>query len=159
MLTQTFEEELTRFKQTFYEAARCKDRAALGRMIHDGFILLGPEGQILDKAECLTGLIHPDSHFTGRAARTERKVSRSAGSTAVTEVADVVFEGTLQGQDRGGEYINTATYVRGPDGWQVISNTWQRGQSCPGCCGSMTVQSKCAVCGREGAGLPVVHQV
>ncbi len=158
MSAQPKEQELTQFKREFAEAVRRKDRAILGELIHDGFIFLDPEGKVLDKDEILQALTHPLTHLHDGFTRVEKESAVSSDGKAVTEVADVEMAGTLAGEDKSGLYINTATYVRGPGGWQLMSNTWQRGQSCPGCCGSMTVRKKCAVCGREGVdGLLVAH--
>jgi hypothetical protein len=158
MSVQPKEQELAQFKQEFFAAALRKDRSVLERMIHDGFIFLDAEGRIVDKDICLSTLTDPGTHFADNCSRVEKETAISADGKTVTEVADVEMSGTIEGQDRSGLYINTATFVKGPSGWQVIGNTWQPGQSCPGCCGSMTVQKKCAVCGREGVdGLLAAH--
>jgi ketosteroid isomerase-like protein len=158
MSAQTIEQELTQFKEQFYDATKRKDRDTLETMVHDGFIFLDPEGRIVDKEICLSSITHPDSHFADNFKRVEKEVAVSADGKTVTEVADVELTGDLKGENRSGLYINTATYVKGPDGWQVIGNTWQEGQSCPGCCGSMSVKRKCAVCGRDGSdGLLAAH--
>jgi hypothetical protein len=158
MSVKAKEEELTEFKREFYLAAKRRDRSTLQKMIHDGFIFLDPDGRIVDKDECVQTLTDPGTYLADNFKRTEKEVAISADGKTVTEVADVELSGKLKGVDLNGLYINTATYVVGPSGWQLIQNTWQPGQSCPGCCGSMTVQKKCAVCGREGAdGLLAAH--
>jgi ketosteroid isomerase-like protein len=123
MSAQTIEQELIEFKAQFYDATKRKDREALEKMIHDDFSFIDPEGQIVDKAHCLYSITHPNSHFTDNFKREEKKVSTSVNGNTVTEVADVELIGTLKGEDRTGAYINTATYVKGPDGWQMLGNT------------------------------------
>jgi len=123
MADVTIEQQLEQFKRDFYEATQRKDRAVLEQMIHDEFAFIDPEGQIVDKAHCLYSITHPNSHFAENFRRTERKVSISINGNTATEVADVELHGTLKGEDRTGFYINTATYVRGPDGWQMLGNT------------------------------------
>lgn len=158
MSARTIEQELTQFKQQFFDATKRKDRETLDTMLHDGFIFLDSKGRIVDKEDCLSTITAPDSRFPDNFKRVEKEIAVSADGKTVTEVADVELPVDLGGENQPGLYINTATYVKGPEGWQVISNTWQEGQSCPGCCGSMTVKSKCAVCGRDGSdGLLAAH--
>ena len=123
MSADTVEQELAQFKKQFYEATKRKDRASLEKLIHDNFRFVDPEGQVVDKAHCLYSMTHPNSHFTDNFERAERKVSVSQDGNTVTEIADVELIGTLKGLDRTGRYINTATYVRGPEGWQMLGNT------------------------------------
>jgi len=132
MSAENFEQELTQFKKEFYEATQRKDRPALERMFHDGFIFVDPEGDIVDKPHCIFSITHPDSNFTDNFKRVEKKVSTNIEGNVITEVADVELIGTLKGQDRTGLYINTCTYVKGPNGWQILGNTLKPGQSRPG---------------------------
>jgi hypothetical protein len=123
MSTEPFEQELAEFKKLFYEATKRKDRATLETLIHDDFRFVDPEGQVVDKVHCLYSMTHPNSHFTDNFKREEKKISTSVDGDTVTEVATVDMVGTLKGLDRTGAYINTATYVKGPNGWQMLSNT------------------------------------
>jgi len=150
MATQTIDSEITQFNYRLADAIQRKDRATLAGLIHDDFLLLDTDGKLLEKNDWLSHVTHAASHLGQDLNRQTRRLSLSPDGTTVTEVADVELHGTLLGQDRSGPYIITATYVQGSHGWQLIGNTWQPGQSCPGCCGSMTVRRTCAVCGREG---------
>jgi uncharacterized protein DUF4440 len=120
---EALEQELAQFKKVFYEATVRKDRDLLETFFHDDFKFIDPEGQIVDKVHCLYSITHPNSHFTDNFERSERKVSISVDGNTVTEVADVELIGTLKGEDRTGRYIDTATYVKGPNGWQMLGNT------------------------------------
>lgn len=144
-------------KQDFFDAVRRRDRTALESMFHDGYIFLGPDGQVLDKDQSLDGLTHQGTCLAADCERSERTTSVSLDGNTVTEVADVRLKGDVKGHDCEENFINTCTFINSNGRWQLISSTWQYGQSCPGCCGSMTVRRKCAVCGREAAGLPVDH--
>ncbi len=123
MSLEIIEQELQQFKKVFYEATVRKDRAALEKMLHENFAFIDPEGQIVDKEHCLYSITHPNSQFTDNFQRSERKVSISIDGDTVTEVAYVDMVGTLKGEDRTGTYIDTATYVKGPNGWQMMGNT------------------------------------
>ncbi len=123
MSDQAIEAELAEFKKAFFQATVAKDREALERMLHPDFSFIDPEGQIVDKVHCLYSITHPRSHFTDNFSRKELRISFSVDGDTVTEIAEVELNGTLKGYDRTGRYIDTATYVKGPGGWQMIANT------------------------------------
>src|SRR5215470_15424137 len=110
MSVQPKEQELTQFKREFAQAVSRKDRSILEKLIHDGFIFLDPDGKIVDKEDCLRTLTHPGTHFADGFKRVEKEVAISADGKTVTEVADVELKGTVEGEEKTGLYINTATF-------------------------------------------------
>lgn len=117
-------QELKKFKQEFEKAARQKDRAALEKMVHDDFTLVTPEGGVVDKQELIDDIVDPASTFMNSFLRTEHKTVFHVNGDSARETADVKLKGRV-GQRRSvaGEYVNTATYVRGAAGWQMAGNS------------------------------------
>ena len=124
---QQAEQELKQFKHDFEQASKRKDRAALERMIHDDFTLVDPNGAIVDKKNLIDAIVHDQSDFAQNFARMEHKTTIDVNGSAARETADVRIKGKLATRgDVSGDYVNSATYVRGPGGWQFIGNTLHR---------------------------------
>jgi len=117
------DQELKRFKQEFEKASKKKDRTALESMIHDEFTLVDPSGNIVDKQQLIDGIVDPKSTFADSFSRKEHKTTILADGSTARETADVSFNGKLKGKDISGQYINSATYVKGSSGWQLAGNT------------------------------------
>jgi ketosteroid isomerase-like protein len=127
MVVKQQEHELKQFKKDFEEASKRKDRAALERMIHDDFTLVDPDGNRIDKKNLIDGIVHSQSNFAQNFGRSEHKTTIEINGNAARETAEVRMHGNLaQRGDVSGEYINTATYVHGPNGWQFLGNTLHR---------------------------------
>jgi hypothetical protein len=56
--------------------------------------------------------------------RTEKRTVFQLDGRAARETANVRLRGNLQRHgDITGRYINSATFLKGPDGWQMAGNT------------------------------------
>jgi len=118
------DQELKKFKQHFEKAARQKDRAALEKMIHDDFTLVTPEGAVVQKNELINDIVDPTSNFMDSFFRTERKTVFHVDGNTARETADVKLKGRVGKRPQvDGDYVNTATYVRGSAGWQMAGNS------------------------------------
>jgi ketosteroid isomerase-like protein len=123
MTNEDLDPDLQRF-EGFQSAAKGKDPEALQRILHDDYSIITSEGEIITKRQLIENVIHPSTNFLSHNfKRTERHIAISEDGNTVTEVADVELIGDLIGEDRTGPYINTATYVKGPNGWQIMGNT------------------------------------
>src|SRR2546428_5698327 len=75
-------QELREFKRNFAKASLEKDRAMLGRLIHDSFTLVDPQGKEVDKKRLIDDIVHPTSDF--KFQRSERRtVFHSSGRAAL----------------------------------------------------------------------------
>ncbi len=119
------EKELKKFKDDFEKASKQKDRATLESMLHDDFTLVDPDGKIIDKQQLIEDILHPNSEFQGF-DRKEHNTSYQVDGNAARETADVTLTGKLKGKKITGQYINSATFVKGPSGWQMAGNTLTR---------------------------------
>ncbi len=130
MSVATLDPQLQQLKERFSAATKSKDRAALEAILHTNYTLTSPEGHVLTKRQVIENLLQPGTNFMdGKFTRTERKVGVSPDGNTVSEVADVQFEGDLTGENRTGCYVNTATYVKGPDGWVILGTTITKRQN------------------------------
>ena len=117
-------QSLRQFKLDFEEASRKKDQAALQRMIHDDFTLVDPDGKEINKATLIQEIVDGRTNFMTGFTRTERSTTFQTDGNGARETADVQLRGNLS--HRGnitGRYINSATFQKGPDGWQMVGNT------------------------------------
>jgi len=96
----------------------------LEKLLHDAYNFVTPEGEVFNKQQLIDNVVHPTTNFLDHDfKRVEVEIAVGATGEMVTEVADVALIGDLKGEDRTGHYINTATYVKGPNGWQILGNT------------------------------------
>jgi ketosteroid isomerase-like protein len=124
MSQEMLEQGLQRFKESFQKAVKSRDRRALEEMLHANYSFVGPEGNVFSKQQLIENIVHPTTNFMDHNfKRTERRISISDDGDTVTEVADVDFSGDLIGEDKTGRYVNTATYVKGARGWQILGTT------------------------------------
>jgi hypothetical protein len=116
--------ELQRVKANFQKAAKSKERVELEGLLHTDYSFISPEGDIFSKQQLIENVIHPTTNFLNHNFnRVELEIAVSADGMMVTEVATVELIGDLKGENRTGSYINTATYVKGTDGWKILGNT------------------------------------
>lgn len=124
MATRNAEQELRQFKQDFQQATHKKDRAALEQMLHDDFTMISPGGTTLSKQELIDDICHPDSDFGRDSQKSPRKTTVSIQGNMAHETADVQMKGKVGPLgDVTGTYVDTSTYIRGPQGWQFLSNS------------------------------------
>ena len=121
---EDLEPQLQLVKANFQKAAKAKVRSELEELLHDSYTFISPEGDIFSKQQLIANVIHPETNFLNHNFnRVELEIAVSADGKMVTEVANVELIGDLKGENRTGAYINTATYVKGANGWQILGNT------------------------------------
>ena len=117
-------QELVQFKRDFEDAARQKDRAALERLIHPDFTLVDPNGREVNKKRLIDDIVAPASNFMQSFKRSARHTVFHPEGRAARETAAVTLRGHLKRRGNvTGRYVNSATFLRGPDGWQMAGNT------------------------------------
>jgi ketosteroid isomerase-like protein len=117
-------QELVKFKRDFEAATDRKDRAALEQMIHDDFTLVDPNGQEVNKKRLIDDIVDPTTDFMKNFTRSEKRTVFHSSGTAARETATVKLRGKLKRRgDITGRYVNSATFLKGPDGWQMAGNT------------------------------------
>jgi len=121
------EQQLRQFKVEFLRACQRKDRAALEGMIHDDFTLVDPSGNEVSKTELINDIVHNQSDFLREFNRSDRATAFHVDGNVARETASVRMSGRhARHGDISGEYVNTATYVRTPQGWRMIGNSLHR---------------------------------
>lgn len=121
------ERELREFKDTFEQASRDKDRAAIERMMHPDFSMVTPDGELVGRRGVINGIVATGSSFMPHYDRRERVTTFSAGGDLVREIADLRIAGEIPGRgELTGEYTHSAIFIRTPRGWQFFGNTLTR---------------------------------
>ncbi len=127
LTNEDLEPDLQELKARFQMAAKSKVREELEGILHGEYAIVTSEGEIIEREQLIDNVIHASTNFLNHNfRRVERHIAISADGNTVTEVADVDLIGDLIGDDRTGRYINTATYVKGPNGWVLLGNTITR---------------------------------
>ena len=92
-------------------------------MIHDDFTLIDPSGKEVDKTTLINEIVHPASDFMQNFSRAERRTTIHVDGSSARESTDVKIKGRGARLDYTGDWVNTATYMKGPKGWQFIGNS------------------------------------
>jgi uncharacterized protein DUF4440 len=130
MALKKLDPDLEQFKESFQRAAKAKNREELEGILHADYSIITSEGEIIPRPQLINNIVHPTTNFLNHNfRRTERHIGISDDGNTVIEVADVDLIGDLIGDNRTGLYLNTATYVKGPNGWTILGNTITRNET------------------------------
>lgn len=113
--------ELERYEREFTEACDGKDGNALTRLLHDDFVLVNPVGACTNKTEFIVDITSDKTFFQGDRVKTE--LTFHVEGNLARSVADIEMRGAVGPHDVRGRFVNTAVYVYGGDGWQMLQNT------------------------------------
>jgi ketosteroid isomerase-like protein len=102
-----------------YRAAIVKgDRAALGRLLHDDFVITSGDGQTRDKAGEITDLVADG--FTVHEFRLDDARYRAYGTTGVA-TGILRWSMTVNGRTSSVERRTTMTWAKSGSGWQMVA--------------------------------------
>jgi ketosteroid isomerase-like protein len=118
-MAQTREQELMQFFSNFQQAAQNKDRAALGLLIHDDYILVGPTGDMVDKQNMLDDILSGRINWNDF-ARSDHRIRFHGDMAAWT--SHFMIKGKREGQEISGQYRDTNTFVKQGTIWQLIAS-------------------------------------
>jgi ketosteroid isomerase-like protein len=110
------EQEVRQLDRRIAELIVSRDIPTLAPLVDDGYTHTNPFGQIFSKAE-IAGAIE-SGELTVERYDTDDVQVRIYGDAAVL-TGRATLEGRFKGQNIGGQYRYTRTYVRQGDGWKV----------------------------------------
>ena len=111
------QEELLRLEKEFARAVTNNDAGALDRFLADDWIIVDPDGSIIDKARFL-GVIESGVLSHELMESTDMRV-RLYGNTAVV-TGLTTTKGKFMGQDFASCERATDIFVKQTDGWQCV---------------------------------------
>jgi hypothetical protein len=111
------------------EAAANKDEAGLQALFHPEYYLVDDKGNVHTRSQVIDSVLHSDTGFEGFKYQNALRTDYQYEGDTVREVSEVQLSGKYMNpttealENIGDQYIYTATYVRGPQGLQIIANT------------------------------------
>ena len=110
--------QIERMEKQWGAALLSGDSAAIGPLLAENFVGIGPDGTIMSKSEELKSYMTGRQHFEKRDVE-ERKI-RVFGSTAVV-TSKVNVEGNYSGKALSGHFRYTRVWSLTHGQWQIVS--------------------------------------
>ncbi len=112
------QKQIERMEEQWGAALLTGDSAAIGPLLADSFVGIGPDGTITSKTEELNSYVTGRQHFEKRDVE-ERRI-RVFGSTAVV-TSRVEIEGNYSGKAIAGQFRYTRVWTLTRGQWQIVS--------------------------------------
>jgi ketosteroid isomerase-like protein len=114
------EQEVRQMIEKYRTALLQRDIPALERIWADDYVFVNPSGEVLTKEQRLTNLKSGATTFDSINQEENLTVRVYQNSAVVT--SRVTLKGQYSGQPVSGRYASTLVWVKGPAGWQLVSN-------------------------------------
>jgi ketosteroid isomerase-like protein len=116
----TAEQEIRQMIEKYRTAILQRDIATLEKIWADDYVFVNAAGDVLTKTERLAN-IKSGATTLDSIKREENITVRVYQNSAVT-TSRVTLKGQYSGQPISGDYRSTLVWVKGPGGWQLVSN-------------------------------------
>ena len=114
------EQEVGQMIEKYRTAILQRDIATLEKIWADDYVFVNAAGDVLTKTERLAN-IKSGATTLDSIKREENITVRVYQNSAVT-TSRVTLKGQYSGQPISGDYRSTLVWVKGPGGWQLVSN-------------------------------------
>jgi ketosteroid isomerase-like protein len=116
----TSEQEVRQMIEKYRTAILQRDVATLEKIWADDYVFVNAAGDVLTKAQRLanakTGATTLDS------IKEEENITVRVYENSAVATSRVTIKGQYSGQPTSGQYRSTHVWVKGPTGWQLVSN-------------------------------------
>ncbi len=115
------DEQVVRQMIAKYRAALLqRDIPMLEKIWADDYVFVNASGDVLTKAQRLTNL--KSGATTLESIKEDEKITVRVYQNSAVATSRVRLKGQYSGQSISGEYRSTLVWVKGPAGWQLVSN-------------------------------------
>ena len=97
-----------------------RDMATLEKIWADDYVFVNAAGDVLTKTERLVNI--KSGATTLDSINEEENVTVRVYQNSAVATSLVTLKGQYSGQPISGEYRSTLVWVKGPEGWQLVSN-------------------------------------
>ena len=97
-----------------------RDIAMLEKIWADDYVFVNPAGDVLTKTERLANI--KSGATTLDSINQEENVTVRVYQNSAVTTSRVTLKGQYSGQPISGDYRSTLVWVKGPAGWQLVSN-------------------------------------
>jgi ketosteroid isomerase-like protein len=114
------EQEVRKAIEKYRTALLQRDTAALEKIWADDYIFVNASGDVLTKAERLANA--KSGATTLDSINEEENITVRVYQNSAVATSRVTIKGQYGGQSTSGQYRSTHVWVKGPIGWQLVSN-------------------------------------
>lgn len=116
----TSEQEVRQMIEKYRTAILQRDVAALEKIWADDYVFVNAAGDVLTKTERLANI--KSGATTLDSINQEENVTVRVYQNSAVATSRLTLKGQFSGQAINGEYRSTLVWVKGPGGWQLVSN-------------------------------------
>ncbi len=114
------EQEIRQMIEKYRTAFLRHDIPTLEKIWADDYIFVNASGEVLTKAQRLANL--KSGATTLESIKEEENISVRVYQNSAVATSRVTIKGQYSGQPTSGQYRSTHVWVKGPGGWQLVSN-------------------------------------
>ena len=97
-----------------------RDIPTLEKIWADDYVFVNASGEVLRKAQRLANV--ESGATTLESINEEEKITVRVYQNSAVATSRVTLKGQYSGQSLSGQYRSTHVWVKGPNGWQLVSN-------------------------------------
>jgi ketosteroid isomerase-like protein len=116
----TSEQEIRQLVEKYRTAILQRDIATLEKIWADDYVFVNAAGDVLTKTERLANVKSGATALDS--INEEENVTVRVYQNSAVVTSRVTLKGQYSGQPISGEYRSTLVWVKGPGGWQLVSN-------------------------------------
>lgn len=116
----TSEQEVRQMIEKYRTAILQRDVATLEKIWADDYVFVNAAGDVLTKTERLANI--KSGATTLDSINEKENVTVRVYQNSAVATSRVTLKGQYSGQPVSGEYRSTLVWVKGPGGWQLVSN-------------------------------------
>ena len=114
------EQEVRQMIEKYRAALLQRDLPTLEKIWADDYVFVNASGQVMTKPERLANL--KSGSTTLDSIKEEEKLTVRVYQNSAVATSRVTIKGQYSGQPTSGQYRTTHVWVKGPTGWQLVSN-------------------------------------
>jgi ketosteroid isomerase-like protein len=116
----TDEREVRQMIQKYRSALLQRDIPMLEKIWADDYVFVNASGEVLTKAQRLSNLKSGATSFDS--INEEENITVRVYQNSAVVTSRVTLKGQYSGKQISGQYRSTLVWVKGPAGWQLVSN-------------------------------------
>ena len=114
------EQEVRQMIENYRTASLQRDIHALEKIWADDYVFVNASGEVLTKAQRLANA--KSGATTLDSIKEEENITVRVYQSSAVATSRVTIKGQYSGQPTSGQYRSTHVWVKGPEGWQLVSN-------------------------------------
>lgn len=114
------EQEVRQMIEKYRTALLRRDIPTLEKIWADDYVFVNASGEVLTKAQRLANLKSAATSF--ESIKEEENLTVRVYQNSSVATSRVTIKGQYSGQPTSGQYRSTHVWVKGPTGWQLVSN-------------------------------------